>query len=221
MADPGLIASARQLVHATGIDLADATHMLADLYADAYATGVQSATGMLGQTPDWTEWEPGYGRAALEAWGDDGGRGLRGMLDQAGVTIRSVAENRMDDLAEVLGQSLDEGWGVDRLADELQGVLDDPSRAEMVARTESARAMTTASLDEYKDAGVTGQAWLLSDGACPLCEENEAASPIGIDEDWPNGDVPVHPDCVCAIAPEYLDSGESTSEPDTADTMAE
>jgi hypothetical protein len=41
------------------------------------------------------------------------------------------------------------------------------------------------------------------------CIENEDASPIGLDEEWPNGDSP-HVGCRCSIAPwlEPLDEGE-------------
>ena len=204
MADPAIIAAAKAMIEGTTLDLADATHELENLYQNAYATGVQTGLAALDQPSDWSTWEPGYGEAAAQAWGTDGGRGLQALLDNAGVTIKSVADNRMDELADVLGQALDEGWGSDELARELRSVLDKPDRAEMVARTESARAMTTASMDEYHQAGVTGKEWLLSDGACPECEENEAEGVIPLDDDWPNGDVPVHPNCVCAVAPASL-----------------
>ena len=42
--------------------------------------------------------------------------------------------------------------------------------------------------------------WLVAD-PCEDCAVNEDASPIPIDEDWPNGDAPVHPNCMCDIAP--------------------
>lgn len=218
--DPGILASARQLAHAANLSLDDATTALQALYADGYVTGAQAAVGMLGSEPDWSTWQPGYGEAALQAWGQDGGRGLQAMLEQAGVTIRSVAENKMDDLAEVLGQALDEGWGVGELAGALKDVMDDPSRAEMVARTESARAMTTAAHDEYQQAGVTGHEQLLSDGACQECIENADAGVIPLDQDFPNGAPPTHPNCTCAEAPAYIEGDISTTEGEPEDMMA-
>lgn len=203
--DPGVLASARALLDEQPLDTAAAVAALADLYGESYAAGGQAAKTELGATVDWTTWQPGYGAAAVEAWGADGGRGLAGLLAQAEVTIKSIAEDRLDDLAQVLGAALDQGLGIGTLTGQLRDVLDIPARAEIVARTETARAMTVASLDEYHQAGVTGQVWLLSDGACELCEENDDAGVIPIDDDFPNGDVPVHPNCVCAIAPAYLE----------------
>ena len=79
----------------------------------------------------------------------------------------------------------------------------------MVRRGErAARAVTVATRDEYQANNVVQVGWLLSDGACELCEENDDASPISIDDDWPNGDPPVHPQCLCALTP-IVDTGDT------------
>ena len=60
-----------------------------------------------------------------------------------------------------------------------------------------------ADLAAYREPGVaTGKAWLTA-GDEPVdddCQENEDARPIGLDEDFPNGDMP-HPNCRCTVLP--------------------
>lgn len=219
------VAAARHFLAGEHTDTSDALDVLRSITANGYAAGVAGGLHFLGKlvVPDlvkaaddssgdlvladgedgftWDDWQPGYGEAALQAWGDAGGRGLRQLLDDAGITIQSIDDTNMDGLAELLGQSLAEGTGSTALAGQIRDLLSRPDRAEMVARTETARAMTVATRDEYAEHDVEKVQWLLSPGACVLCEENADAGAIDRGEDFPNGDVPVHPNCVCAIAP--------------------
>lgn len=45
--------------------------------------------------------------------------------------------------------------------------------------------------------------WVLGDGGssgnCDLCDENADASPLDWQDEWPNGEPPVHPNCDCSI----------------------
>jgi hypothetical protein len=63
-----------------------------------------------------------------------------------------------------------------------------------------------ASRDLYAESGVEQVQWLVAD-PCDECQENLDQSPIGIDEEWINGDPPVHPNCMCDIAPYVVDTG--------------
>jgi SPP1 gp7 family putative phage head morphogenesis protein len=187
------------------------TQTLRSLWGDAALQATHTASEQLGaimggtysslmqELPAdyWSNWTPGWGDAAAQL--ADGG--MRNMLDQAGITIQSVVDSRLDDLGNQIAAGVAAGDGVDSIAGDLQGILSDPSRAFTIANTETARAMTTQTLQDYQQSGVEQVQWLAEGDACPECEENEAASPVALGDSWPNGDPPTHPNCRCALAP--------------------
>lgn len=186
---------------------------LRSMWGDAYIAGTHAADLQLepdlivnarpwDHLVDWDDWTPGHARAAAEVAGIDGGRGLATLLGEANVTITGIEHTTLDAIAGKLAAALDEGWSVDRTGRELRAYLADPARAEKIAQTEMARAMTVATLDVYAEHGITARRWLLSVGACPLCVENEKAGSVALTDRFPHGDPPVHPHCVCALAPD-------------------
>lgn len=102
-------------------------------------------------------------------------------------------------------QAVEEGWSNDKLASEIEdGYAFSDSRSEMIARTETAFADSSGNMIAYRESDqVEGKRWILQAGACPICEDNEAAGEIGIDEDFPSGDdaAPAHPNCECDVVP--------------------
>lgn len=96
---------------------------------------------------------------------------------------------------------------VTELADRLSADYSfSPQRAEMIARTEMRMADGAGALAGYKASGVVQRkVWLTSqdDDVSEDCEDNAAAGPIPLDDDFPSGDdaEPAHPNCRCAIAP--------------------
>jgi len=193
----------------------DITTVLGDvlqaIYTEGYLIGDRAAATLVAQAGtaiDWAGWTPGDWKAAQEILGADGrGDGLAALLSRAEVTISSIADNRLDILAERLAQALDEGWSVDRLAGELAGILDDPRWADMVAVTETNRAVSAATLARYLDNGVPAKEWLtaLDDRVCRICSENEGDGPVLLSAYFSSGDdaPPGHPDCRCAIGPAW------------------
>lgn len=161
---------------------------------------VQAAAGD-GALIDWADWTPGSNDAAALLAANDQGGGIAQLLHDAAIVIQGIEDTTLDDIGDLLADAVAQGLSVTQAAKEISDLLDDPDRAEMIAQTEMARAMTTATLDSYAENGVAGKVWLLSDGACDLCQENDADGEIGLDEDFTNGDPPVHPYCVCAVAP--------------------
>lgn len=229
---PAAVADARHWLDEHAPDLAAAMRpVLRDVWTQGYFIGERSASAMaaallLVRKPvvkaqvaddpgewdvevDWGAWEPGDAVAAARILGEEGlGDGLAGLLDRAGVQINSIAGHRLDQLARVLAQSLTEGWSSARLGRELRGVLDDPRWARMVATTETARAVSVASLDRYYANGIEAKEWMTAkdERTCPYCNEDEGDGPIPLGAYFSSGDdaPPGHPDCRCAIAPAWL-----------------
>lgn len=164
---------------------------------------------------DWEAWTPGDTQAAGIVYGD----GLQALLTAAigqpgndgwaaratarGQVLASIADTRLAKLGAVLAQSLAEGWAVDTLTTELEGLLDDPAWADMVAVTETARAMTAASLATYGAHGVPDKEFLTAEDGrvCVRCDDNADQGAVPIATSFAHGDPPVHPACRCAVLP--------------------
>lgn len=180
---------------------------LEDTYKQGYVGGVVTAQMALGQTPDATMVK----RPLLAARKLLDDPGLKGLLDDAGITIKSIAENRLSVLAKTLADGIDAGVNMAQMTTMVADVLDDSNWAETVARTETARAMSQGSLSTYQANGVPNKVWLVAAEPCPICEENADAGPIPAGDSFPSGDdaPPAHPMCLCAIAPDYSDLSDT------------
>ncbi len=218
--DPAKMAAIESLKGA-GVSATDLQKVIEGLYGDSFLTGSHDAAAAAGGTVAaslkdvsppagyWDAWTPGYGAAAAQA--ADGG--MRAMLEQADLTIRGLADTSIDRIGTAVSEGLAAGDSVQTVGKEIRDVVEDPERAETIANTEYARAMTTASEQTYAENGVEREEWLGEGDMCPECQENADASPISVEDDWPNGSVPVHPSCRCAQAPktEASESGEGSS----------
>jgi hypothetical protein len=217
--DPGEMASFAAEVRtavrgACTPDTAPIAAVLRKVYGDAYLAGAHvgatqvggaaTVTGSLGELAagiDWGSWAPGYaGAANLVADG-----GLAALLAQAELIITGTTATTLDQIGTILAHGLAAGDSIEGIAGSLTAGVDDGSifgnRAFVIADTEAARAMTAAANETYRANGVDQVAWLLEADACDECVDNGDASPISINDDWPAGDVPVHPNCRCAVAP--------------------
>lgn len=193
---------------------------LARLYADAWVFGRQLTlydlarkVGMRKATPsrddlaqalqtNWNNWKPGNAAAAalLKPPG-----GLQTLLSRRGVTIQGISNTTLDRIGTALAEGLEQGLSRSDIADDIDGIIDDSERALMIAGTEMRSAVVESSMDLYRDSGVEMVEWLVAD-PCDLCQENADQSPIGIDEQWINGQPPVHPNCRCDVAPYVVDT---------------
>lgn len=155
---------------------------------------------------DWDNWRPGN-RAAAEMVSPSGS--LRRLLDERYIRIQEMNRTTLDRIGTILGRGLEEGVTRDTLANELRynidELLDDPARATMIAQTEMSRAVVESNLDMYSEMGVEYLEYLVAD-PCDECAENEQASPIPVGSSWPNGNPPVHPNCMCDVAPYIVDT---------------
>lgn len=207
---PAELTAAREAVDSVGLDTAALSLVVSEAYGESYVVGTHvamdalpgsvEATGPAWVTAiDWDTWEPGHATAAAQLAGTDGGRGLATMLDDAGVLIQGIDETTRDSLARALAEGVAAGENHDTLTGRLGAILDDDARAAMVARTESARAMTVAARDSFRENGLGGRQWLASGDSCPECSDLDGMV-VTIDEEFPGGDVPLHPNCTCSTA---------------------
>jgi hypothetical protein len=195
------------------------TGNLAGRYVVAHLVRNKAVTAPKVGVVDWETWTPGnQGAAALLS--PKGG--LQSLLGQASITIDGISNTKLDRIGTILSQALAQGATPSQVSIMIDQVVDDPQQALTIAQTEMSRATVQSELAQYRDSGVEMVEWLVAD-PCDDCQENEDQSPISIDEDWINGDAPVHPNCMCDIAPYFSDnidtSGDSVdSTDDSADT---
>lgn len=214
-ADP---AEAARSVLAPLLSTTDLAKVLDGAIRDAYAIGgaaagrqlsnpaeVKKAAGDRGGavilptpsiTVDWANWQAGDLQAATMT--ADGG--LAGLLDEAGISIKGITGSAVDTLGNQIGDGLVHGATVDKVADSLvSGGWVTADRAERIAHTETARAVSAATLDTYRINGIGSWHLVLSDGACDLCVE------VANDGPYPNEDMdsapPIHPYCRCSASP--------------------
>ena len=193
---------------------------LARTYAEGYVTGEFAAEGRLARlvglrkainagAVNWATWKPGN-RAAAALLKPKGG--LQTLLDRDKIVISEVViDSKLDRIGTALAKALEQGLSPKSVAIVIDKIIDDPQHALVIAQTEMSRAVSVATRDRYETAGVEMVEWLVAEG-CDVCQENADASPIGIGETFPSGDTepPAHPNCMCALAPIYVDrSNES------------
>ena len=212
-------------IHIT-VDKKPIVDTLRRLYADGWVTGDLAARYRLAHLTrnkaisapqvglvNWDTWTPGN-QAASALLSPKGG--LQALLDKAQITIDGVSKTKLDRIGTVLSDALAQGLTPASVSILVDQVVNDPAQALMIAQTEMSRAVVEAELAQYADSGVEMVEWLVAD-PCNECQENLDASPISIDEDWPNGDAPVHPNCMCDIAPYITDSTDNISLSASAD----
>ena len=151
---------------------------------------------------DWSNWKPGN-QAASALIKPEGG--LQRLLDARNIVIDGVSNTKLDRIGTILGNALELGITPKQVSIMVDQVINDPQQALTIAQTEMSNAVVQAELEQYRDSGVEMVEWLVAD-PCEECQVNLDASPIGIDEEWPNGDAPVHPNCMCDIAPFISDT---------------
>ena len=193
---------------------------LGRLYADAYVYGeaitayeIARAVGLKKAVPskkqmlqalqiNWNTWKPGNRAAAALVSPPNG---LKRLLDQRGILIQGLTNTTLNRIGTALAEGLNQGSTRDEMANDIDGILNDSSRSLTIAQTEMSRAVVQASKELYADSGVEKIEYLVAD-PCDECQENYDASPIDIGEQFPNGDPPVHPNCMCDIAPYIVDT---------------
>ncbi|MFJ4787569.1 phage portal protein [Streptomyces sp. NPDC088794] len=199
---------ARTWLRGQPVNLPDSIRQTMDnLYRDGIVIGSASADSvLLGRPVDWSNWRPGDVEAARLLLGRNAnGGGLDALLRDRGIIIRSVANTRLNELGRALAAGAARGDSADTIARNISGILSNPARAEMIATTELARAVSAASLSTYRVNGIEYVEWItaVDERVCPLCMSNTEAGALRLETQFPSGVYmpPAHPFCRCALMP--------------------
>lgn len=173
-------------------------YVLRSIVADSWQAGKHAAHVQTKQTlhvVDWDAWKPGHPDAAALA--DDGG--FQVMLQTEGIRLQGIADSTARLIGDHIADGLRTGRSVDQISRTLWPHVASASRAEMIAHTETARAMSLATVGVYRQSGVAGWDLITSPGACPVCLGVAAANPHPVSD---TADLsPLHPRCRCAPSP--------------------
>lgn len=115
--------------------------------------------------------------------------------------INQIIRHRLEQIAAALAAS---NGDATQLEADLRALLADEAWAELVALTETVRAMQEASQHVYRRTGAHRVRWVIADSAaCPACKLNAAAGPHPLGTPFPSGALapPDHPRCRCALIP--------------------
>lgn len=153
-------------------------------------------------------------------WGEQRSAELVGMRYVDGVLVPNpnarwaITDSTRDMLRDTINAGLDEGLSMQELASRIEdSYAFSSSRAEAIARTETAMADMAGTMESYRATpGVIGKEWLTAgdDMVSDDCLSNEAAGIIPLDQKFPAGDdaPPNHVNCRCDIAPSFENETE-------------
>jgi SPP1 gp7 family putative phage head morphogenesis protein len=126
-----------------------------------------------------------------------------------------ITEGTREMLRSLTTQATEEGWGASEFANAIQeSTAFSDSRAETIARTESAFADTHGNIEGWKASGVVeSKQFLAAPDCCDECQEIDGEV-VGLDDTFSDGSdgSPLHPRCRCATLPVLSDESATDGE---------
>ena len=190
---------------------------LAENAERAMLLGYADAADMLGVTLAEAAY-PEAGLPKVRQFRDATAQTAAYVTDARSVRWRSLEATTRDRLDKVLNKAASEGWGYARTERAIRREFKDmaASRAEMIARTETANAYESARRIVAQSVGANGevveQRWLVTYACCDICAANEQAGWLPLDAPFPSGAdrPPQHPSCRCSV--QYRTAAGGTTE---------
>lgn len=140
--------------------------------------------------------------------------------ERAADLVTSISESTRNMLRSDVVDALESGASNDTLAATLEdNYAFSGSRAEVIARTETAYADVQGNLDAYKISGVVEfKQWITGAGCCDLCDELNGET-IPLDDAFMTDDgeidgPPYHPNCRCDVLPITKETTEDSTTDD-------
>jgi len=124
--------------------------------------------------------------------------------------VKGLDDVTRERLARTISNGIANKRGIPGLSRDIKNTFGDMSkyRSELIARTETANALSTASLDSMADMGIEGKQWITAGDSdvSDECMGNEAEGVIPVGQTFSGGvsAPPQHPDCRCVVAPARL-----------------
>ncbi len=162
--------------------LSEATHKIADILSRAVQLGHTLASD-------------GEQRGGI-------GDFLSGLASRAVQIVQGIVSNLIEKVTALFGKGGDSSDGK-ALSEVISGSVTDWAEgyAETIGITEVTASIEETILDDWRKQGVTKIIWVISPGACTICENNAKAGPIAPGTKFPSGDIfpPAHPRCRCHL----------------------
>jgi SPP1 gp7 family putative phage head morphogenesis protein len=176
---------------------------IAEIQAELVQSGIESASSEVGITWDQPP------QAALDALYATTLQFARNIVDREKVAMKLALLAGMDagdsipDMVQRIKDVFDDGVHIIGPDGQVARVLPEDSWAEMVARTETTRAMTAGIMATYTHAGVQSVQWLAAEDerTCVYCEDADGLTALvgqpfeSVEVDAP----PAHPSCRCVV----------------------
>ncbi|WP_248908141.1 hypothetical protein [Halocatena marina] len=122
--------------------------------------------------------------------------------------LEGITDDMQEEIRETLSEAFVDGWNPKKAASEINQNVDNIglTRARTLSRTELSNSYNTASAKRYQRMGIR-QVRVLTKNPCLLCTAVAADGPYSVQEAV--GLIPIHPNCVCTIAPLPLEARAS------------
>ena len=147
---------------------------------------------------DWANWRPGDRAAALLLRPPDA---FKKLLESQGITFKEFSDTTVRDIGNAVGEAIELGLTAERSAKRIKDHVASASRALSIAITEQNRAISFATINRYKEAGLEKMEWEVS-SPCDKCAKN-ANQVVAIGGTFNSGNTqpPAHPHCRCVLLP--------------------
>jgi citrate lyase gamma subunit len=132
----------------------------------------------------------------------------------------AITDSTREELSALVQDAIDNGIGAKELAANIEdSTAFSPERAEMIARTEIINAYEGGGRATANSAAEMGldivKYWLTSgegESVCDICQENEDAGTIELDDEFPSGEQfpPAHPRCECVVVYQEREAGDES-----------
>jgi hypothetical protein len=147
---------------------------------------------------DWANWQPGDRAAALLLRPP---KAFQQLLESQNITFKDFSDTTVRDIGNAIGEAIELGLPAERAAKRLMTHVANPARALSIAITEQNRAISYATINRYKEAGLEKMEWEVS-SPCDKCAQNaNQVVPIGQAFRSGNTQPPAHPHCRCVLLP--------------------
>jgi SPP1 gp7 family putative phage head morphogenesis protein len=185
------------MAHVDLTPIADSQDDVADALAASRADGFAEAGAQV---------SAGFSDDALDQAND---RAARWAEDEAASLVTDLTDSTRQMLAGTIASAMDEGATNDEIADAIGDAFGlSESRADTIARTETAYADVAGNVDAYKESGVVdGVEWVASAGDCDICDALDGqVVPLGDAFEGGIQGPPAHPNCRCDVLPVIADN---------------